>query len=382
MFRNAIPIAIPVVVLAFGSFGSALGDDMSEMAQWCTTEATSPSSIIICSDPELRRLAVIRNKIFADARGNLDPDDMQVLQDDQNRWIHEYTAACGASVNGPPISLPVPQEVIECYKQAGRERIAALAHSLREVIPNYQVPSVSGAIPAASAVSLINGTTTFKVVGIASYDWLNIRQQATTQSPIVGVIPPNGAGVVYAGDHTDDGSWFLVRYGDTTGWVASQYLAADTPAVAPQASTPSPTPPAAAEEERRRLQTEAQQEQLFNRLKGLGFQLLTPVDLDLDWKAFMTNNTRVAIRGTYIEANDVEELFTPDNKDQPRIRLYTDYASRPARKAMLECRNSKFAATFCEMVVAGTIESCVRNKGELNEKEIPCLKVQEAYLIP
>jgi hypothetical protein len=34
------------------------------------------------------------------------------------------------------------------------------------------------------------------------------------------------------------------------------------------------------------------------------------------------------------------------------------------------------------MIVGATIQGCIRNKGELNEKEVPCLKVLEAYVIP
>jgi hypothetical protein len=96
----------------------------------------------------------------------------------------------------------------------------------------------------------------------------------------------------------------------------------------------------------------------------------------------MPNNTKIAVRGTYVAAHDMEELSTPDNKDEPIIRLYTDSASRPARKTMLECRNSGFVFSACEMVVGATIQSCIRNKGELNEKEVPCLKVQDAFVIP
>ena len=75
-----------------------------------------------------------------------------------------------------------------------------------------------------------------------------------------------------------------------------------------------------------------------------------------------------------------KELSTPDNKDQPNIRLYTTDASRAARKTMLECRNSGFGYSLCEMVIAATVKTCTRNRGELNEKEVPCLNVQEAFL--
>jgi hypothetical protein len=138
----------------------------------------------------------------------------------------------------------------------------------------------------------------------------------------------------------------------------------------------------AAEDTRRQLEQQATQEKLTTRLKELGFQMLTPVDLDLDWKILMTNSAKVAVRGVYVETNDIEVLSTPDNKDQPTIRLYTDSASRTARKVMLECRNSNFMFSLCQMVIGATVSSCTRNKGELNEKEVPCLNVQEAFVVP
>lgn len=157
-----------------------------------------------------------------------------------------------------------------------------------------------------------------------------------------------------------------------------------------QRSAVAPSPPPAvasereraAEELRRQLQKQAGYEQMKQKLKELGFQLLSPVDLNLDWKSFTASDTKVAIRGTYVQAHDVEMLSTPDNRDLPRIRLYTNDASREARKLMLECRNSDFRYSACEMVVGATIRTCVRNKGELNEKQVPCLDVQEAYLVP
>jgi uncharacterized protein YecT (DUF1311 family)/uncharacterized protein YraI len=400
LFKNSVLVATIAATVLLSAARLAYADDMSDMADWCATQATAPSSVVICSDSELRRMAVIRNKIFADARANLSEDDMKKLNAAQNQWIHEYTGACGASVNGPPVSLPIPQEIIGCYRQAGREQIAKLVRDLREVIPNYQVPIVSGLTSSPIAGSLVTGKTTFQVIGIPSNDVLNIREQPTSQSRIVSMIPPNGTGIVYEGHYSGDGRWLFIRYGDVTGWVASRYLresslssvsAAPPTASAQPPTTSAPTPASstdraekerAAEGERQRLRKNAEQEQLTAKLKDLGFQLLTPVDLDLDWKTFMTNNTKVAVRGTYVEANDVEELFTPENKDHPTIRLYTDVASRSARKVMLECRNSNFVRSSCEMVVGATIQGCIRNKGELNEKEVPCLKVQEAYVIP
>ena len=91
-----------------------------------------------------------------------------------------------------------------------------------------------------------------------------------------------------------------------------------------QPQSPTPTSPAsppvsseqderqrAAEDARRRLHEQTAEDQLNSRLKELGFQRISPVDLNLDWRAFMTDNTKVAVRGTYFHAHDVEMLSTP-----------------------------------------------------------------------
>jgi uncharacterized protein YgiM (DUF1202 family) len=423
--KSALGFFIFAVFFAIGA-QSACADDMSEMAAWCATQASAPSSIVICSDPELTRMAVIRNKIIADARERLSPDEFRRLMEDQNQWLHQYSAACGAPVSGPPTPPPIPQQITDCYKQAGRARMAELQRRLRSVVPNYQIPAVTGATSdiKPGSPTIPNPNTTFTVVGIASNDVLNIREQPTVQSRIVGMIPPTATGVVYANNYNDGGRWLLVRYGEITGWVASRYLreepaslpsqqvapsnqaeqkqaareqvareqaareqaareqAAREQAAREQAAREQAAREQAATEERQRLEKTAAKEQLRTKLADLGYSLLDPVDLDLDWKALMASDKKIAVIGTYLEANDMEELSTPDNKDQPMIRLYTIGSSRDARKLLLECRNSNFQFASCQMAIGATIESCIRNKGELNEKEVPCLKVNDAYLIP
>ena len=230
-FILAAAMALTAMIAVFLATG-AYADDMSDMADWCT-RASAPSSIVICSDPELRRMTVVRNKIFVDARSHFDPEDMKELNDDQNSWIHEYTADCGAAVNGPPVSLPVRQDIIDCFKQASRERIAELVRNVRDVIPGYQAPPVTG-----------NG---------GSYD-------------------------------------------------------APTP---PAFSSDQDERQKAAENRRRALEERAKHEELAKKLAELGFKLLAPVDLDLDWKTFIANNTKIAVSGTYLEAHDVEGAIHP-----------------------------------------------------------------------
>src|SRR5260370_26749589 len=94
-----------------------------EMDGWCA-QATKASSIVICADAELRQQALARNKLFEAARLKLSPEAFKALNDDQSRWIKSYTAQCGVSIDGPAPSLPISQNVINCYKRHSRARTA------------------------------------------------------------------------------------------------------------------------------------------------------------------------------------------------------------------------------------------------------------------
>ena len=63
---------------------------------------------------------------------------------------------------------------------------------------------------------------TYRVVGVASNDVLNIRSRASARSYKVGFIPPDSCGVLISGP--DRGSWVQIEYNGTTGWVNSRYL--------------------------------------------------------------------------------------------------------------------------------------------------------------
>ena len=63
-----------------------------------------------------------------------------------------------------------------------------------------------------------------------------MRDQPTTQSRIVGMVPPTGS-VLYL-DRSADGRWFLVRYGNAKGWVSARYLREAAASVAQQSDSP------------------------------------------------------------------------------------------------------------------------------------------------
>jgi hypothetical protein len=122
------------------------------------------------------------------------------------------------------------------------------------------------------------------------------------------------------------------------------------------------------------------QVQLARKLNDRGYRLVTPVDLALDWRELAAASTKIALQGIYENSSDIDGLLVP-YKDEPFIRLFAEGASRDARKAMLECRESAFTPSKCRMMIAGVVRSCTRNKGLINEKEVPCLGVEEGFVI-
>lgn len=82
-----------------------------------------PSSLVICSDPELMRLADERQEAIKEAMVRLDAPQRKELMADQNGWVRSYSTACGAPPDQAPPS-PVPDNIKECFMQAAQARIA------------------------------------------------------------------------------------------------------------------------------------------------------------------------------------------------------------------------------------------------------------------
>jgi TonB family protein len=98
-----------------------LGDNLD---QWCS-QVRLPSSIAVCSDRDLRALAIERQHAFDTAKARLSPDQQKALLADQNGWVRTYPQACGVMLNAPP-ALPLAPAIKDCMAEAGRARIAYL----------------------------------------------------------------------------------------------------------------------------------------------------------------------------------------------------------------------------------------------------------------
>ncbi|MGA4555641.1 SH3 domain-containing protein [Methylorubrum aminovorans] len=70
---------------------------------------------------------------------------------------------------------------------------------------------------------------TLRVIDTAPNDVLNVREYPTTGARIVGVIPPDGRGIVPLGDR--NGNWVFVRYENVEGWVSSRFVYPETPPI-------------------------------------------------------------------------------------------------------------------------------------------------------
>jgi uncharacterized protein len=239
--------------------------------EWCAS-ASKPDNVVICADPDLRRMTVERNGLLSDAKQKLSVEAYQTLRDDEARWVKSYTEDCGL-----PSVRPIAQAVIDCYQRAGAQRLAYLAQTLRQQIPNYR-PNV-----------VVPDSVTLK----------KIAEQDAREKEV----------------------------------------------------------------------------RLAAKIKELGYAYMTAEDFEIDWRELSRVGRKVAVRGAYLEADDIEWLSV-DNKDQRAIRLYTDNASRDARKALLQCRNHD---TSCSVIVGAIAATFVENKGSLNEKPVGALDLREVF---
>lgn len=120
---------------------TAPGDALDD---WCRT-ATLPRMMALCSDGDLRALAIERQRAFDEAISRLSPAEQKALLSDQDGWQKTYTAACGLAPDVPP-SLPLTPAMKACMVQAGRARIAYLrAYSVEPSGHGILSPAVENA---------------------------------------------------------------------------------------------------------------------------------------------------------------------------------------------------------------------------------------------
>src|SRR6516162_5742092 len=78
---------------------------------------TLPSSIVICSDPELMRLTDERQEAINEARERIGEEAWPVLWENQQAWVRSYAPVCGIPQDQPP-PIPVSASIRSCFKRA------------------------------------------------------------------------------------------------------------------------------------------------------------------------------------------------------------------------------------------------------------------------
>jgi hypothetical protein len=143
-------ILLPVAILGVALLGGATSANADELDAWCA-QVKKASSIVICSDSDLRQQTAARQHFFDKVRETLPPDEYKTLMADQTRWVRAYTANCGVAIDGAVPALPIPQSVIACYRQASRSRNLYLLNTYGTRVAQAATPPVTPAPPPTAA---------------------------------------------------------------------------------------------------------------------------------------------------------------------------------------------------------------------------------------
>ena len=156
--------------------------------------------------------------------------------------------AVPSSVASTPTAPPSAPPVAVASMAAAPEFRPATAPAMRAqpmAPPDAVAPSPARSVPqtsrpasvvqnkpkavTSSRVALLSTPAgpSFWVNGVARDDVLNMREEPSSESDVVGEIPPDGRGVRIIGDCHD--MWCLVSFGGVKGWVNRSYLMYELP---------------------------------------------------------------------------------------------------------------------------------------------------------
>lgn len=183
----------------------------TDLDAWCA-QAKQPSSIALCSDPELRELAIERNHAFEAARARLSADAYSALLREHKGWVRSYSTSCGISDTTPP-PLPLPAETLSCLKRAGQARVEYL---WRYVGGNPMLGQPKPADQLAPSVPSESVQTRPRYTACADADLgcksMRLRQSMTEQEVMAAIgYRPNKVEMHTCGSSTDH-SWSCKIY--------------------------------------------------------------------------------------------------------------------------------------------------------------------------
>jgi uncharacterized protein YecT (DUF1311 family) len=385
--------------------GVALADDMSDITDWCA-KATRPSSVVICSDPELRRMAVIRNKIMGDARAHFSPEDMQEFSRDQNNWIHEYTASCGADTNGPAINPPIKPEIIDCYRRAGRDRVAEMVRAVREVVADYKAPVIDGnpsqppvpkdaSLPASppKAASLpappLSLDEAWHRIEKGS-DWHATDADFDAYIRIVSADIPQKQERLNSLSHQCESRMlpfcvdgYLQHLRDEISQETIRKSNAETTIANIHQKRETEARQAAETEETRQFQ--ATLDGKIGNATAQGYKLVTVRDFVVDGASLADDRSRVIIKGAFVSENATNGyLIVGDFNSTNKVELLFEDADRDTRMMLAKCADEPIGPYGihhgCNVVfLAGTATSCTVSFIGQHVRDQACLKVETGF---
>jgi uncharacterized protein YecT (DUF1311 family) len=162
-----VGLAAAVLLIAATAPATLAAD---ELDSWCA-QVQKASSIVICSDAQLRTETLNRQDLFAALKERLAPETYRALMAEQSAWVKEYTARCGVPLDGPPPLLPVSRSIIDCYLRESRSRTAELARRYSWSLPQEFVGSIKPSPPPAPAVPPSPRSTTSTITDVAIEAW-------------------------------------------------------------------------------------------------------------------------------------------------------------------------------------------------------------------
>jgi len=116
---------------------------------------TLPSTLVICSDPELMRLADERQEAINEARGRVGEEAWPALWENQKAWVRSYATACGVPPDRP-LSFPVSASIRACFKQAPSRASPICGHMA--LAPGLRLYCRQGALAAIASARATTAT--------------------------------------------------------------------------------------------------------------------------------------------------------------------------------------------------------------------------------
>jgi hypothetical protein len=112
-----------------------------------------------------------------------------------------------------------------------------------EVAPQTFPESTFTPTPNALDASLATATlapSTYRVIGVSRGDYLNVREGAGSNYPVIATLEPDTGGIVLGTERVANGetTWQEISIRGQSGWVNADYIALETQA--PASPTPSP----------------------------------------------------------------------------------------------------------------------------------------------